>query len=374
MLSFIHTADVHLDAPLASLGDLYEVRQHDFRLTMQTIRDVVKDKQVDFWLIAGDLIEYHGGTRATALFLNELFTSVDPIPVLIAPGNHDPWMEGSFYQTLDWPPNVFFFTNEWGAYEFPDKQTVIYGWGFPHAHVADSPLESFPGKLEGYHHHLMVLHGTVLTQEDWGHQPYAPLPLSRLEEVGMDYIALGHIHKAHQFIHSSRSVPIAAYPGSPEGLTSKETGERHVIYGQIEPQKGLQLSTIPVSTRQIQRVTVTLDGVETMEGLISVIHLALAHYNKNHLLYVTLEGQRASHLTPSLELLQTQFRDYYYLQFQDQTYPDIDVERLIQDNGLIGKWLVKLREARDQAATPEEQDVAQLALQEAIKRIGGSLQ
>lgn len=374
MVSFIHTADVHLDAPLASLGNLYELRQHDFRLTMQTIRDQVVSNQADFWLIAGDLIEYHGGTRSTALFLNELFASLDPIPVIIAPGNHDPWMEGSFYQTLDWPPNVFFFTNEWGAYEFPEKQTVIYGWGFPHAHVSESPLELFPGKLEGYRHHLMVIHGTVLTQEDWGHQPYAPLPLSKLEELGMDYIALGHIHKSHPFIHSTRSVPIAAYPGSPEGLTSKETGVRHVIYGQIDEAKGLHLSTLPVSTRQIHRVTVTLDGVETIEGLISVIHLTLAPYDKNDLLYVTLEGQRASHLMPSLELLQSQFRDFYYLQFQDHTYPDIDVERLIQENGLIGKWLVKLQEAREQASTSEEREVAELALQEAIKRIGGSFQ
>ncbi len=373
MLSFIHTADVHLDAPLASLASLYEVRQHDFRQTMKTIRNLVASNQADFWLIAGDLMEYHGGTRATALFLAELFASLDPVPVLIAPGNHDPWMEGSFYQTLEWPSNVFFFTSEWGAYEFPEKECVVYGWGFPHAHVAESPLEQFPGKLDEYKHHLMVIHGTVLAQEEWGHQPYAPLPLAKLEELGMDYVALGHIHKPHQFLHPQTAFPFAAYPGSPEGLTIKETGERHVIYGQIDANGRVQLSHLPVSTRQIRRLSVTLEGVETAEAMLKRVEAVLAHEPVDNLLYVTLEGQRASHLTPSLDLLHAHFRSHFHLQFSDLTYPDIDVERFIRENGLIGRWLAKLQEAVRGAANEAEQEVAQLAWEEAVRRIGGSI-
>ncbi|MCK9927351.1 hypothetical protein MXD62_09230, partial [Frankia sp. Mgl5] len=81
---------------------------------------------------------------------------------------------------LEWPPNVIFFTPEWGVYEFPEKSCVIYGWGFSQAHLTESPLRNFPGKLPGFQYHLMLLHGTVEMGRDWGHQPYAPLPLAEL--------------------------------------------------------------------------------------------------------------------------------------------------------------------------------------------------
>lgn len=373
MVSFIHTADVHLDAPLASMASLYEIRQHDFRETMQRIRGLVSDKQVDFWLIAGDLMEYHGGTRATALFLMELFASVSPTPVLISPGNHDPWMEGSYYQSIEWSSNVYFFTPEWGAYEFPEKQCVVYGWGFGQPHVTESPLATFPGKLAGFQHHIMVIHGTVLSQDEWGHQPYAPIALQELQSLSMDYVALGHIHKAHQFIHPQRKTPFAAYPGSPEGLTSKESGMRHVLFGSIQPDGEVHLDTIPVSSRQIEKVAIEVNGVDTTDALLQRIASVLHSRNKRNILEVTLEGQRASHLAIPLELLREQYREYFSINFRDCTFPDIDVEQLISENQLLGRWLRRLQSAIDQSASDMDKEIAEIALQEAVRRIGGTI-
>ncbi|WP_139490718.1 DNA repair exonuclease [Brevibacillus dissolubilis] len=373
MLSFIHTADIHLDAPLVSLSSVYEQRQYDFRLTMSRIRDLVISKQVDFWLIAGDLLEYHGGTRATALFLRDLFASVDPVPVCIAPGNHDPWMEDSFYQTIEWPANVFFFTGEWGVYEFPEKSCVIYGWGFPQAHVPESPLDRFPGRLDGYQHHLMVLHGTVLTSEPTEHQPYAPLQLSDLAKTGVNYVALGHIHKPMQFPHPTKGTPFAAYPGSPEGLTVKEQGPRAVLFGQVDEAGQVRLTPIPVQSRQILRVEWQASGVETVDALLARLQEDLREIDSDSLLYLTLTGERASHLIPPLELIRGQLQRFFYLHLEDETWPDIDEDKLLTDYGILGRWIKKLRDIEETATDVRERETARLARQEATKRIGGML-
>jgi len=373
VLTFIHTADVHLDAPLQSLSGLYERRQHDVRRTLQKIADVVREKQVDFWLIAGDLLEYHGGRRSTALFLRDLFASVDPIPVCIAPGNHDPWLANSYYQTLEWPSNVFWFTPEWGVYEFPEKSCAVYGWGFPQHHVLQSPLLQFPGKLPGYRHHLMVLHGTITSGEAGEHQPYAPVSIGELAAAGMTYAALGHIHKPNRFLHPARNTLIAAYPGSPEGLTSKEDGERCVLYGQVDDAGEVHLETIPVNSRTICRKEITLAGVETTEALIRLLESKLAADADDDLLYVTLTGERPSHFVPSLDVLREHFSRFFFIQFTDRTRPDLDTAKLKAENSVWSRWLTKLEEAETRAADDEARQIAQLARKEALERMGGSL-
>ena len=373
MLTFIHTADVHLDAPLQSLAGLYELRQDDFRRTMSRIRDLVLDKQADFWLIAGDLLEYHGGRRSTALFLRDLFASLAPVPVCIAPGNHDPWRPDSFYQTLEWSSNVYWFTPEWGAFEFPEKSCVVYGWGFPHPHVYESPLITFPGKLDGYQHHLMVLHASILTSAKEEHHPYAPVSLQELERTGMNYIALGHIHKPSQFTHPKTRQPFAAYPGSPEGLTTKEEGPRCVLYGELSDSGTLKLSAIAVEQRQIRKREHTLGGIETMEQLIDQVERELAEERDTDMLYVTLTGERATHFVPATDVLKQRFSSrFFVIQFYDQTWPDVDADKLMADGGVWGRWLTKLAQWEEQAADEAEREKIREARKEALALIGGS--
>ncbi|WP_421617455.1 metallophosphoesterase family protein [Brevibacillus sp. TJ4] len=374
MLKFIHSADIHLDAPLHHLSELYDLRQDDLRRTMRNIRDLVLERQADFWLIAGDMLEHHGGRRATALFLSDLFASVAPVPVCIAPGNHDPWRDDSFYQSISWPANVFWFTPEWGAFEFPEKGCVIYGWGFPQPHVYDSPLDSFPGKLSGYAHHLMVLHASVTSAKAEEHDPYAPVSVQQLADTGMDYIALGHIHKPVQFLHPGKMQPFAAYPGTPEALTAKEEGERCVLYGELDDAGKLHLEAVPVQQRQVSKRQISIAGAHTMEQVVEQIERELANEPEENMVYVTLSGERAAHFTPALGVLEQRFaRRFFLIRFRDESWPDVDEQKLIAEGGVFGRWLALLADAEQRAGSEEERQIASLARKEALKRIGGSM-
>lgn len=371
MLSFLHTADVHLDAPLHSLAGSYESRQDDFRRTMRRIRDLVLDRQADVWLIAGDLLELHGGRRSTAVFLRDLFASVAPTPVCIAPGNHDPWRADSFYQSLDWPANVYWFTPEWGAYEFPEKSCVIYGWGFPQPHVYASPLADFPGRLPGYRHHLMVLHASVVHSGGEEHHPYAPVTVEELARTGMDYVALGHIHKPMQFLHPVHRQVFAAYPGSPEGLSLKESGPRHVLYGELDGEGRLRLEDIPVQTRMILKREIVLQGEETMEQLIERMERELADVEDGQIAAVTLTGERPAHFQPATDVLEQRFSRFFSMRISDRSRPDVDVEKVIAEGGVWGSWLSLLLAEEAAAADEQRREVARLAVREALDRIGG---
>ncbi|MGG0757239.1 metallophosphoesterase family protein [Brevibacillus laterosporus] len=370
MIRFIHTADVHLDAPLTNLSSIYEIRQEDFRRTMRRIRDVALENQVDFWLIAGDLLEYHGGTRATALFLRELFNSMAPTPIFISPGNHDPWQEGSFYQTMEWPAHVHIFTDEWGVYEYPEKSCVLYGWGFPQAHVTTSPLEFFPGKLPDYRYHLMVIHGSVITGEYTEHSVYAPMTIGGLADTGVNYVALGHIHKPMQFLHPQTQQVFAVYPGSPEGLSIKESGERYVVLGTISNNGEITVEPISVQSRISRKMTISLKGLETIDTIVDRVEQELSQINREDLLYVTFAGERASHLHVPIEIIKSRCKEYFFIQFSDQTYPDIDEQQVKEKGGVFGKWLEKLDDLEQAATNEREKAVIQLAKREALQQIG----
>ncbi|MCK9905570.1 hypothetical protein MXD63_36980, partial [Frankia sp. Cpl3] len=121
----------------------------------------------------------------------------------------------------------------------------------------------------------------------------------------VDYIALGHIHKPAQFVHPVTKKLFAAYPGTPEGLTAKEEGERSVIFGELKSTGELRLKNIAVQTRQIRKLEIGLERVETNEELAERVSSRLKKEDPNDLLYVTFAGERVNHFTPSLELLQS---------------------------------------------------------------------
>ena len=66
-VSFIHCADVHLDAPFSVFGreNMSSERRKDLKKTFEKIACLVLEKDTDFLLIAGDLYEHEYAARNT---------------------------------------------------------------------------------------------------------------------------------------------------------------------------------------------------------------------------------------------------------------------------------------------------------------------
>ena len=130
-MKFVHMADMHLDSPfvvLASNEKLAIQRRIDQRKAMKEIVEYIKKSDIPYFFIAGDLYEQEYITKSTIEYINNLFISIPDTLIFITPGNHDPYLQNSFYKNFHWAKNVHIFTNELERIETEDAD--IYGYGF----------------------------------------------------------------------------------------------------------------------------------------------------------------------------------------------------------------------------------------------------
>ncbi|PLT31233.1 metallophosphoesterase family protein [Peribacillus deserti] len=225
-ITFIHTADLHLDSPFSGLRQLPEgllerLRESTFAAFEKVVNAAIYHK-VDFMLIAGDLYDGENRSiRAQVRFRKEMERlQAHGIPVYIIHGNHD-HLSGSWVK-ISFPPNVHIFSseNEVKVLEKQDGTIIhIYGFSYGKRHVYERMSERYI-KVEGAHFHIGMLHGNLDGQTS--HGQYAPFTLPELIEKDLDYWALGHIHMRQELYE----YPGILYPGNIQGRHRKEAGEK----------------------------------------------------------------------------------------------------------------------------------------------------
>lgn len=269
---FVHAADLHLDAPFQGISAADEVVGAALAAATLSAFDAIVDicltREVDFLVIAGDA--FHSSVRslgAQRVFQRGLQRLADAdVAVFLGHGNHDPatgWGSG-----FALPENVRVFpTSSVGRFEFErDGELVAAVYGRSFAKSAEK--SNFAA---GYHRQssdpiaIGVLHANVGGHEDY--DPYAPATLDDLRGAGMDYWALGHIHK-HEVLMRD---PWAVYPGSPQGLNPKETGAHGCMV--VEVARGGTVTAEHVETAPVvwEQGVVTVDEDDTLDRLTEAI-------------------------------------------------------------------------------------------------------
>ena len=93
-MKFVVFADLHLDAPFAAAGAEGRAargRRQALRDTLGQIAALAAAVRAEALLCAGDLFEHERLSPDTAAFLQATFAALHPLPIYIAPGNHD-WL------------------------------------------------------------------------------------------------------------------------------------------------------------------------------------------------------------------------------------------------------------------------------------------
>lgn len=112
-IKILHCADFHFDSPFRELpGSLGEKRKEDLRETFGQMVRVAQEENIHLLLISGDLFDNERVSRMTIDYLRDCLQEIPQIRVFIAPGNHDPFYERSYYRLVDWPENVHVFQDE----------------------------------------------------------------------------------------------------------------------------------------------------------------------------------------------------------------------------------------------------------------------
>ena len=205
-MRFIHMADMHFDSPFTVLAEkkgLGNIRRLEQREVFKKIINYIKDKNIPFLFISGDLYEHKYIRESTIEYINNLFKEIPETKIFISPGNHDPFIKNSFYNNFNWNSNVYIFNSEINVIEL--ENIDVYGFGFSDFYCENSGIENIKIKNKNKIN-ILITHGSLDSSKTLDVQ-YNPINSTKLKEIGFDYVALGHIHK--RIINDN-----IVYPGS----------------------------------------------------------------------------------------------------------------------------------------------------------------
>ncbi|WP_458414430.1 metallophosphoesterase family protein [Schinkia sp. CFF1] len=280
-IKFIHTADLHLDSPFKGLYHLptpiFEKLKESTFASFNQIMELALEELVDFVLIAGDLFDGDARSLKAQIALRKGFERLDQagISVYVIHGNHD-HLGGNWAQ-LKWPENVHFFSKDVEALTYrKNGKTLAYIYGFSYGKraVTDNMVKYYD-KKEGALFHIGMLHGNLEGKED--HDPYAPFTVNQLLEKGLDYWALGHIHK-RQILHED---PHIVYPGNIQGRHRKEAGEKGCYVVELSKLE-TKCRFVPCAAIVWETGIIPIDSLATVDELISTIKKSKESFRMHH--------------------------------------------------------------------------------------------
>lgn len=232
-IKVLHTGDFHLGYDYGKY-DVHSVERATENIeTFFRVVDLCRDKDVDVMLIAGDLFDNDNPKDELIDSIIRGFQKIQDVIIMIAPGNHDYYRKGSYYDRISTLcENVFIFDGEMDFYEFHIKENTvrIYGAGFTDS-IMRRTLMTQRMMFQDISVNLGVFHGEI--GEEGPKAKYAPMSLKQIEENCFDYLALGHIHKQTKVMRAGRTN--YAYCGCPEGLNYGTQGVKGVYLGEVGP-------------------------------------------------------------------------------------------------------------------------------------------
>ncbi len=251
MLRLLHTADVHLGARHADLGEQAATqRERQFAAFEATI-DLALAEKVDLVLIAGDLFDSNVQPRRsverTAAQLKRLVEA--RIRFVIAPGTHDVFDRASIYRAYDLPALAGAVGSDFATVLDPDHpdvhlkplDLVVHGLCFATKRAPHSPLRDLDvSKDDRGAWHVGLLHA-ALAIPGQTHGDDVVVTQEEIAATHLDYLALGHWHSTTK---GKAGKTIYAYSGAPEPIAVDQDRAGNVLLVGLDAPDGKKRVTI----------------------------------------------------------------------------------------------------------------------------------
>jgi|SRR5690554_864940 len=359
-IRFIHAADLHIESPYKGLSQSNEELGKALVSFAEHAYDDLIDKciqeKVDFLLIAGDSFDSEEASLKAQYSFVEGLRKLEKhkIEVYVICGNHDPLSK--WPNSFKIPSNVHLFnstTVERKVFEKEGKQFAIYGCSF-------MEKEEYRNLAKTYYRSanddfaIGILHGTLEGAQ--GHDPYAPFSMDDLRASGIDYWALGHIHKRAVL---NEAKPTAIYVGNLQGRHFNESGEKGCYLVEVAGNQIEKYEFLPISKVLFDRQTIDISNLNLLDELIDKIEdhrNELLQTGNSYLLRLQLEGQTElyadlqdeSEIKQLFGVLNAQNNYKNNFVFLDkiinETNPIVDFKEREQSNDFIGSLLSNFSE------------------------------
>ena len=334
-MKFVHIADMHFDSPFVNLSDrdsMGELRRLEQRKVFKKIIEYIKDNNIEYLFISGDLYEHKYIKQSTIEYINKMFKEIPDTKIYITPGNHDPYLKNSYYAKFNWNENVKIFSDKIEKIENEDVN--IYGCGFTDFYCENSGIENIEiedkDKLN-----ILVIHG-ALDSSNVEDRKYNPMKKNILKSKGFDYIALGHIHKLDYNSEENQNI---VYPGSTVSLGFDELGQHGMIVGDFEG-KNLNLAFVPLDEKEYKIINLDITDINSKEELIEkIMELDI---KENEYIEIKLKGSRNFEIN-TYELLKL-ILDNKIIKIKDETKIAYDLDKLSNETTLRGLFIKEMKE------------------------------
>lgn len=354
-MKFIHIADMHFDSPFVNLSDkdgLGDLRRLEQRKVLKKVIEYIKENNIKYLFISGDLYEQKYIKKSTIEYINNLFKEIPETKIFIAPGNHDPYIKNSYYNKFSWSENVKIFNSNIEKVELEDVN--IYGFGFDDFYCKKSGIEDL--KIEDKNKlNILVIHGSL----DGGtieNNEYNPISRKMLKEKNFNYVALGHIHKVDYNQDANQNI---VYPGSTVSLGFDELGPHGMIVGDLEKDK-LQLEFKPLDEVEFKLQDVDVTEINSKEELIEKINEL--EFAENNLIEIILVGKRNFEID-KYELYKLISNDKV-IKIKNKTKINYNLEKLANETTLKGLFAKEmLKKLRDENLSEENREIIEKAVE-----------
>lgn len=351
-VKILHCADIHIGAAESFLGVLRENRRYETLITFERIIDIAKEENVELIAIAGDLFDSNNIEQRFIDAVMNKIREAAPIKIVFAAGNHDPLNAQSPFLKEELPPNLYILGTKDEEITFEELKLKVYGRSFESAFLKGEEAFSLPTNND--YINLLVQHGELKGDLNSEYNAITP---KFVKNSGMDYIALGHVHKRSDIGKIDNTC--FAYCGCPEGQGFDELEEKGVYIGQIGKGK-CDLQFVSVSKRQhiLEKIDISeISGaVEISTEIINVLKGKYGEDYSQNLYKIELIGSVSEEDEINTEeILSRISNELYFVKIKNKTEIKIDLEALKNEASLRGIFVKKMLERTENAPEDEKE-------------------
>lgn len=266
-MKFIHLADAHLADKSSFDNNLGSIIR---KKSWESFENIFKEnKDVDFALVAGDLFErlYFSSKDFDRLF--KIFENFGK-DIYYVTGNHDYFDSYNTIFLNNKPNNLHIFTEE-NLSLFEKENLRVYGLSYKDRIYKND--FTYDLELDKDFFNILLAHGDISPSPT----NYLDLDPARLNEIGFDYVALGHIHKA-------ANIYSIYYPGSTEPHDFSDIYD----YGYIRYDDG-QISQVDSSLMKFIDLDLYPNEYDSKEDILKYVNDSLS--NKINFLRINIKEE-----------------------------------------------------------------------------------
>jgi DNA repair exonuclease SbcCD nuclease subunit len=377
MLRLLHTADVHLGARHADLGDQAAAqRERQFAAFRATV-DLALAEKVDAVLVAGDLFDSNTQPRRSvervAAELRRLADAA--IRTVVIPGTHDVHDGASVYRAYDLaalaglPPDsdrIVVLTPNRPDVVLGPLDLVVHGRVFATKRAPRSPLAGLDvAGDDRATWHVGMVHGSLLIPGKTEHDEVV-FTAEEIAATHLDYLALGHWHSTQR---GTAGTTLWAYSGAPEPVAVDQDRAGNVLLVTLVERDGgrhVDVEERRVGRTRFDRVDVDAGSIGSQPAFVERL-AALA--DPDLVLEARLIGIRPDDLDLVADEVERELADRFFrLRVRDLAAaalpegplppPDTIVGSLVRD---LGAAIAEAEAAGDDERARETREVLRLA-------------